>query len=173
MEGWTENHCNFRGTCRSTTSHNGDGTASSDYYLGLNSLQEILPALLLSGQLYKYLPLLRFLITSLYRTVITSHSLVPLSSMFYLLFFFLLLFQSLWNSRGTDLLLEILFRTKLHLRFHLCGIKIKHRNLSNVNAVTMLRTFLWVVWCILTIQPHKTHSPYKHPDTFLTSGDKS
>lgn len=43
---------------------------------------------------------------------------------------------------GTDLLLEILFRTKLHLRFHLCGIKIKHRNLSNVNAVAMLRTFL-------------------------------
>lgn len=45
----------FRSTCRSTN-HNEDGTASDGYYLALNSLQEILPALLLLGQLHKHSP---------------------------------------------------------------------------------------------------------------------
>lgn len=68
------------------------------YYLGLNSLQEILPAVLLSKQLPKHLPISFAISDNIFiqKSYRTSSTCSFESSMFYLLFLFVL-FQSLWN----------------------------------------------------------------------------
>lgn len=68
------------------------------YYLGLNSSQEILPAVLLSKQLPKHLPISFAISDNIFiqKSYRTSSTCSFESSMFYLLFLFVL-FQSLWN----------------------------------------------------------------------------
>lgn len=68
-----------------------------------------------------------FLITSLYRKVIVSHSLAPLSLSCFI-FCSIWFYFNLWNSTGAVLLLEILFRTTLYLWRHHWGIKIKQKS---------------------------------------------
>lgn len=163
----------FRSICRSTN-HNEDGTASGGYYLGLNSLQKILPALLLSGQLHKSSPISFVISDNIFtqNTYCISFTCSFESPTFYLLFL-LVLFQSLWSSAGIDWPLEIPSRTILHLRLHLCGLKIKHSNLSNVKAAAMLRTpLLYLVTCFNHTSTQCTLL-LQHPDTFLTASDKS
>lgn len=147
----------FRTTCRSTN-HNEGGMASGGYYLALNSSQKTFPALLLSWELHKHLPIF-FLISDVFiqNSYCISFTCSFESSTFYLMFL-LVLFQSLWNRAGTDWPLEILSRTILHLRLHLCGLKIKHSNLSNVKAAAMLRTPFFCVLLYWTIQLHTAHS---------------